>query len=225
MQQDNRQFPAHVHMVNHPLVKDKISRLRATKTDSKTFRDLVSEITQLVCFEATRDLPLTTAEIDTPVTRCVGHVLATQPAIVPILRAGLGMQEGMLSMLPTAQVFHIGLYRDEMTFSPIEYYNKLPSKCHAKYIYLLDPMLATAGSACAAIDILKNWTETSPELAPKITFICLLASPGGIKTLTSRHPDVEIFTANIDEGLNDHGFITPGAGDVGDRLFNTVRKA
>jgi uracil phosphoribosyltransferase len=150
-----------------------------------------------------------------------GARVAGRQAIVPILRAGLGMQEAMLSMLPTAQVQHIGLYRDEVVLAPVEYYNKLPSICTVSQIYLLDPMLATAGSACAAVDILKSWAETSATPV-QIKFLCIMAAPEGIAKFTARHPDVEVFVAQVDQCLNEKGYILPGLGDCGDKLFGTT---
>jgi uracil phosphoribosyltransferase len=204
-----------LHITSHPLVQSKISMLRDINTGNKEFRELVSEVATLLCYEATRDLELQNTSVQTPVAMAEGKVCTQKFGIVPILRAGLGMVDGILSLLPTAKVGHIGLYRDPDSLKPVEYYCKLPPDCEEREIFLLDPMLATGGTATAAIGYLKA------RGVKRIKFLCLLAVPEGVKKLQAEHPDVEIFTAAYDERLNDHGYIIPGLGDAGDRLFGT----
>ena len=203
-------------IMEHPLIQHKVSRLRDKTTGSKEFRELVREISGLMCYEATRNLPLEDFEVETPITTTTGKRIAGKNlSIVPILRAGLGMVDGMLDLLPTAKVGHIGLYRDPETLNPVEYYCKLPSDVEERDFFVLDPMLATGGSAVAAIQFIKDRGATS------INFLCLLAAPEGLKTLQEAHPDVNIYCAALDEKLNDHAYIIPGLGDAGDRLFGT----
>jgi len=203
-------------IIDHPLLQHKMALLRDRETGSKEFRELVKELAMLICYEATRDLPLTTAEIETPVCRMEANVLAnTRLAIVPILRAGLGMADGMLSLIPTAKVGHIGLYRDPNTLQPVEYYCKLPDELEAYTVLLLDPMLATGGTASAAVQFLKD------RGVKDIKILSLIASPEGVKKVTGDHSDVRIYTAAFDKGLNEHGYIVPGLGDAGDRIFGT----
>lgn len=205
-----------VFIMDHPLIQHKVSRLRCTDTGSKEFRELVREIAQLMCYEATRDLPLEDFELETPVAKTIGKRIAGKNlSIVPILRAGLGMVDGMLDLVPTAKVGHIGLYRDPETFLPVEYYCKLPQDVAEREFFVLDPMLATGGSAVAAIQFIKD------RGAKNINFLCLIAAPEGLKTLQEAHPDVNIYVASLDEKLNDHAYIIPGLGDAGDRLFGT----
>ncbi len=205
-----------VFIMDHPLIQHKVSRLRCTDTGSKEFRELVREIAQLMCYEATRDLPLEDFELETPVAKTIGKRIAGKNlSIVPILRAGLGMVDGMLDLVPTAKVGHIGLYRDPETFLPVEYYCKLPQDVAEREFFVLDPMLATGGSAVAAIQFIKD------RGAKNINFLCLIAAPEGLKTLQEAHPDVSIYVASLDEKLNDHAYIIPGLGDAGDRLFGT----
>ena len=205
-----------VKIMDHPLIQHKISLLRDSSTSSKEFRELVSEIAMLMCFEATRDLPLKEVEIETPVGTARCNILNNvKIAFVPILRAGLGMVEGMLQMIPAAKVGHIGMYRDPDTLIPEEYYCKLPPDIARRDVYVLDPMLATGGSAVAAIDGLKR------RGVKHIKLMDLIAAPEGIEAVQKAHPDVEIFVAAIDEKLNDHGYIVPGLGDAGDRIFGT----
>ena len=205
-----------VFIMQHPLIQHKVGRLRSKETGSKEFRELVREISQLMCYEATRNLPLENYEIETPITTTTGKRIAGKNlSIVPILRAGLGMVDGMLDLLPTAKVGHIGLYRDPETLTPVEYYCKLPNDISERDFFVLDPMLATGGSAVAAIQFIKDRGATS------ICFLCLIAAPEGLKTLQSAHPDVKIYAAALDENLNEHAYITPGLGDAGDRLFGT----
>ena len=205
-----------VFIMDHPLIQHKVSRLRCIDTGSKEFRELVSEISQLMCFEATRDLPLEDYELETPIGKATGKRIAGKNlSIVPILRAGLGMVDGMLDLVPTAKVGHIGLYRDPETLQPVEYYCKLPQDIQERDLFVLDPMLATGGSAVAAVQFIKD------KGAKNINFLCLIAAPEGLKCLQEAHPDVNIYVACLDEKLNDHGYIVPGLGDAGDRLFGT----
>lgn len=203
-------------IVNHPLLQHKVSLLRDKTTGTKEFRDLVSEIAMLLCYEATRDLPVEEVEIETPIAIAKTNVLAGRKlALVPILRAGLGMVDGMLNMIPAAKVGHIGLYRNEETLEPVEYYCKLPSDIAEREVIVLDPMLATGGSASDAIAQIKK------HGAKHIKFIGLIAAPEGIKALHEKHPDVDIYVAQLDEKLNENGYIVPGLGDAGDRIFGT----
>lgn len=205
-----------VYEMDHPLIKHKLTFLRDKNTGSKEFRELVSELSMLMGYEVTRDMELEEIEIETPVTKMKSQVIAGKKVgIVPILRAGLGMVDGMLSLLPAAKVGHIGLYRDPETLLPVEYYCKLPQDVNERLLIVVDPMLATGGSAVAAIDFLKE------RGASHIKFVCLIAAPEGIKVLQDAHPDVNIYVANIDEKLNEHAYIVPGLGDAGDRLFGT----
>ena len=205
-----------VMIFDHPLIQHKISLMRDKHTTTKEFRELVSEVAMLMAYEVTRDLPLREVEIETPVAMARTKVLDGKTvAIVPILRAGLGMVDGMLSLLPMAKVGHIGLYRDPETLQPVEYYCKLPEDVADRDVILMDPMLATGGSAVAAITFLKNRGITS------IKFMCLIAAPEGVEAIHNAHPDVPIFCAALDQKLNDHAYIVPGLGDAGDRLFGT----
>ena len=206
-----------ITVFDHPLIQHKISILRSADTDRKNFRELIDEITMFMCYEALRDLPLAEVEVTTPITTTKCKMLAGEDiAVVPILRAGLGMVSGILNMVPNAAVGHIGLYRDEETLEPHEYYCKLPKKIDQRQIILLDPMLATGGSAVAAINFIKA------HGGKKIKFMCLIASPIGMETITKAHPDVEVYCAHMDECLNEKGYIVPGLGDAGDRLFGTL---
>ncbi|MBR2751104.1 MAG: uracil phosphoribosyltransferase [Clostridiales bacterium] len=203
-------------LFDHPLIQHKISILRDKQTSTKEFRELVHELAMLMAYEVTRDLPLKEVDIETPVASTKAKVLAGKKiALVPILRAGLGMVDGMLSIIPNAKVGHIGLYRDPNTLKPVEYYCKLPDDIQNREVILLDPMLATGGSASAAITFLKERGIKS------IKFVCLISAPDGIERLQKDHPDVPIFCAAKDERLNDHAYIIPGLGDAGDRLFGT----
>lgn len=205
-----------VHLISHPLVQHKLTILRDKSTGPKDFRELLEEVSMLMAYEVTRDMPLEDQEVETPIQTMTGKVLAgRQVGVVPILRAGLGMVNGVLRLIPNAKVGHIGVYRDPETLKPVEYYCKLPVDVEDRTVIVLDPMLATGGSAAAAIGFLKERNVNS------IKFMCLLAAPEGIELLTKEHPDVPIFTAAIDERLNDHGYIVPGLGDAGDRLFGT----
>ena len=205
-----------VEIVDHPLIQHKISLLRDRNTGTKEFRDLVSEIAMLLCYEATRDLPTEEVEVETPVALARTKVLAGRKlALVPILRAGLGMVDGMLNLIPAAKVGHIGMYRNEETLVPVEYYCKLPNDINEREVIVLDPMLATGGSAVAAIQMLKE------SGAANIKFMCIIAAPEGLNTLTEAHPDVQVYCAALDEKLNDDKYIVPGLGDCGDRIFGT----
>lgn len=205
-----------VHVLDHPLIQHKLSLIRDEETGSKDFRELVEEVAMLMAYEVTRDFPLEEIEVKTPVARTKTKVIAGRKVgLVPILRAGLGMVDGMLKLIPTAKVGHIGLYRDPETLKPVEYYCKLPTDIEERDLIVIDPMLATGGSASAAITFLKQRGVRSIKL------MCLIAAPEGIKAVTSEHNDVEIFVAAVDEKLNDHGYIVPGLGDAGDRLFGT----
>ena len=203
-------FPSH-----HPLVAHKLTRLRDKKTDPKKFRELVRELAGLLAYEATADLTLQPRRTETPLAMVEAWELKEKIGLVPILRAGLGMVEGVWGLMPTAEVWHIGLYRDERTLKPVEYYNKLPIEPTVSVCLILDPMLATGGSATATVDVLKRWGVT------KIKFVGLIGAPEGIRLLQSRHPEVPIHLAAIDERLNDRGYILPGLGDAGDRQFGT----
>lgn len=205
-----------ITIFNHPLIQHKLSILRDKSTGSKQFRELVSEIAMLMCYEATRDLDLEEVEVETPICKTKGMKLAGRKlAFVPILRAGLGMLDAMLSMVPAAKVGHIGLYRDEKTHEPVEYYNNLPSDISERDVFVLDPMLATGGSAVDAISIIKRFNPRS------IKFLCIIAAPEGIEVLSQSHPDVQIFCASKDSHLNENCYIVPGLGDAGDRIYGT----
>lgn len=199
----------------HPLIKNKMSILRNKETGTKEFKELIGEITMLLTYEATRDLPLEEIDVETPVATAHCEKLAKDVVIVPILRAGIGMVDGMTSLIPTAKVGHIGLYRDPETLKPVEYYSKVPSNIAESEVFLVDPMLATGGSAEAALQFLKE------KGAKKITMICIVAAPEGVQALQKNHEDVDIYTAVFDSRLNDHGYIVPGLGDAGDRIFGT----
>lgn len=207
---------ANVHILDHPLIQHKLTFIRDKQTGSKEFRELVEELSMLMAYEVTRSLTLEDYEVETPVTTTKAKVIAGKKlGIIPILRAGLGMVNGMLRLVPAAKVGHIGLYRDPETLQPVEYYAKLPSDIAERDLIVVDPMLATGGSAVAAIDYLKRQGATS------ISFVCLIAAPEGVQKLQSAHPDVDIYTAAVDEYLNEHAYIVPGLGDAGDRLFGT----
>ena len=203
-------------VLDHPLIQHKLTIMRDKNTGSKEFRELLNEISMLMAYESTRDLPLTEVEVETPIQACKAHVLAGKKlGVVPILRAGLGMLDGVLEIIPAARVGHIGLYRDPETLEPVEYYCKLPTDVKERDLIVLDPMLATGGSASAAISFIKNRGCRS------IRMMNLIAAPEGIERVQKDHPDVDIYVACVDEKLNDHGYIIPGLGDAGDRLFGT----
>ena len=208
---------AKVHVMDHPLITHKISYIRSEEVGTKEFREMIGEIAQLMCYEATRDLKLEDVQIKTPICEMTGKSLAGKKlAIVPILRAGLGMVDGFLTLIPAAKVGHIGLYRDPETLEPVEYYCKLPNDISERQAIVLDPMLATGGSAAAAIDFLKE------HGAKRIKLMCIIAAPEGVEAVTKAHPDVEVFCGVIDEKLNENCYIVPGLGDAGDRLFGTL---
>ncbi|MEA4970047.1 MAG: uracil phosphoribosyltransferase [Candidatus Pelethousia sp.] len=205
-----------VVVINHPLVQHKLTYLRDENTGSKEFRELVGELAMLLTYVATRDLPLEETTVKTPVAEAKTFVLSGKKlGIVPILRAGLGMVDGMTSLIPAARVGHIGLYRDPQTLKPVDYYSKLPPDTSERDMIIVDPMLATGGSAVAGIDVIKRAGAKSVKL------VCIIAAPEGVEAVQTAHPDVDIFIAAIDEKLNDHGYIVPGLGDAGDRLFGT----
>ncbi|MED3661379.1 uracil phosphoribosyltransferase [Ureibacillus terrenus] len=205
-----------VYVFDHPLIQHKLTYIRDKNTSTKEFRELVDEVATLMAFEITRDLPLKEIEIETPITKAKTKVLAGKNiALVPILRAGIGMVDGVLKLIPTAKVGHIGLYRDPETLKPVEYYVKLPQDVEEREFIVVDPMLATGGSAIEAINALKK------RGAKNIKFMCLIAAPEGVEALQKAHPDVDVFIAALDEKLNEHGYIVPGLGDAGDRLFGT----
>ncbi len=205
-----------VVIMDHPLIQHKIGYIRRTETGTNDFRQTVSEIAMLICYEATRDLQLRDVEIETPICKTTVKVLKGRKlAIVPILRAGLGMVDGMLTLIPTAKVGHIGLYRDPDTHKPVEYYCKLPADCAEREVFVVDPMLATGGSAAAAIQMLKD------KGCKKIHFLCIIGAPEGLEVLKKAHPDVDIYVGALDEKLNENAYIVPGLGDAGDRIFGT----
>ncbi len=209
--------PKTLFVMDHPLIQHKLTFLRDKATGTKEFRELVSEIATLMCYEATRDLPLMDVETETPMQKTTTQVIAGRKlAFVPILRAGLGMVDGMLQLVPSAKVGHIGLYRDHDTLKPVEYYNKLPQDITERDVIVLDPMLATGGSAIDAITIVKRSQPKS------IKFLCIIAAPEGIRALQEAHSDVQVYCAAVDEKLNENGYILPGLGDAGDRIFGTI---
>ena len=207
---------SNVHVMDHPLIQHKIGIIRREETGSKDFRMMIGEIAMLMCYQATRDLKLQDVEIETPICKMVGKELSGKKlAVVPILRAGLGMVDGMLSMIPAAKVGHIGLYRDPETYEPVEYYCKLPTDCDEREVFVVDPMLATGGSSVAAIQMLKE------KGVKHIRFMCIIAAPEGVERMQKEHPDVDIYIGALDEKLNEHKYIIPGLGDAGDRIFGT----
>lgn len=211
MEKDN------IFIMDHPLIQHKLTFLRDKNTGTKHFRELVNEIATLMCYEATRDLPLVDVQTETPMMTATTKVISGRKmAFVPILRAGLGMVDGMLNLVPSAKVGHIGLYRDHETLQPVEYYNKLPQDIEERDVIVLDPMLATGGSAIDAISIVKRSKPKS------IKFLCIIAAPEGLKALAEAHPDVNIYCASVDVKLNENGYILPGLGDAGDRIFGTI---
>ena len=203
-------------IMDHPLIQHKIGIIRKKDTSSKEFREMISEIAMLMCHEATRDLKLADVEIDTPICKTtVKELKGKKLAVVPILRAGLGMVDGMLAMIPAAKVGHIGLYRDPETLEPVEYYCKLPADCANREVFVVDPMLATGGSSSAAIQMLKD------KGVKNIRLMCIIAAPEGVKKMQEDHPDVDVYIGALDDHLNEHGYIVPGLGDAGDRIFGT----
>ena len=207
---------AKVVVMDHPLIQHKIGYIRRTDTGTKDFRETIAEIANLICYEATRDLKLKDVEIETPICKTTVKELAGKKlAVVPILRAGLGMVDGVLQLVPAAKVGHIGLYRDPETLEPVEYYCKLPADCAQREVFVVDPMLATGGSSVAAIKLLKD------RGCKNIHFMCIIAAPEGVERMKKEHPDVDIYIGSLDEKLKEHGYIVPGLGDAGDRIFGT----
>lgn len=206
----------HVHVSEHPLVLHKLALLRDNATPPPKFRQLTHELAQLLFFEATQDLPLEPYTLQTPLTSCTGQRIRAALGLVPILRAGLGMAEAIQNLVPAAQVWHLGLYRDHATMQPVTYYNKLPPRVSIDIGFVVDPMLATGGSAVAALDILKRWG------VPQLRFLGLIAAPEGVQAIEQHHPDVPIFLSALDSHLNEHCYIVPGLGDAGDRQFGTA---
>ncbi|WP_274362449.1 uracil phosphoribosyltransferase [Paenibacillus thermotolerans] len=205
-----------VFLCDHPLIQHKLTYIRDERTNTKDFRELVDEVATLMAYEITRDIPLESTQVKTPVAVTESKIISGRMlGLIPILRAGLGMVDGILKLIPAAKVGHIGLYRDPDTLQPVEYYAKLPTDVTERELIVIDPMLATGGSAIAAIELLKK------RGCNQIKLMCLIAAPEGVKAMQEAHPDVDIYTASIDEYLNDHGYIIPGLGDAGDRLFGT----
>lgn len=205
-----------LHVLEHPLIQHKLTYIRSKDTGTKEFRQLVQEVAMLMAYEITRDLPLAETQVQTPVSSANTKVIAGKTlALVPVLRAGLGMVDGILAMIPNAKVGHVGLYRDPETLQPVEYYCKLPQHMQERDVIVVDPMLATGGSAVAAITAVKQRGAVSIKL------MCLVAAPEGVEKVRAAHPDVDIYAASVDDGLNSHGYIVPGLGDAGDRLFGT----
>ena len=207
-----------VNVIAHPLIQHKLTILRKKETGTKDFRHLLDEIGMLMTYEVTRNFPLKDVEIETPICKCMGKELADtrKLCVVPILRAGIGLQNGVVNMIPTAKIGHIGLYRDPETLKPVEYYCKMPADINQRTMLVVDPMLATGGSSAAALTMLKE------KGAKKLILMCLVAAPEGVKVLNEEHPDVPIYVAALDEKLNEHGYIVPGLGDAGDRIFGTL---
>lgn len=206
-----------VNVINHPLIQHKLTLMRKKETGTKDFRELLEEISMLMTYEITRDFPLEEVDIETPVTKCKGWVLAGRKVgVVPILRAGLGMLNGVVNMIPAARVGHVGMYRDPATLKPVEYYCKLPSDVAERTLIVVDPMLATGGSSAAALSLLKE------KGAKSMVLMCLVAAPEGVEVINKEHPDVPLYVAAVDEKLNDKGYIVPGLGDAGDRIFGTL---
>ncbi|WP_018659590.1 uracil phosphoribosyltransferase [Allofustis seminis] len=206
-------------VIEHPLIKHKLTLLRDENTGTKDFRQLVNELARLLAYEVSRDLPLEDVQVKTPLTTTVQKQLSGKKVvIVPILRAGLGMVDGILDLIPAARVGHVGMYRDEKTMQPVEYFVKMPNNLEDRHIYLVDPMLATGGSAIAAVDALVKRGAKKEN----IKFICLVSAPEGVRAFTEAHPDIQVYTAALDEKLNDNAYILPGLGDAGDRLYGTL---
>ncbi|HEX5239450.1 MAG TPA: uracil phosphoribosyltransferase [Candidatus Limnocylindrales bacterium] len=214
------ELPPNLHVSTHPAVQHKLSILREASTEPKKFREVVRELSWLLGYEALADARLRDIEVHTPLETMPGKQLGDRIGLIPILRAGLGMVDAMLELMPTAEVWHLGLFRDERTLRPVEYYNKLPTTATVDLCLILDPMLATGGSATAAIEVLKRWGAVHPV---RIKLLNLIAAPEGVKAVSEAHPDVEIYCAALDRQLNDKGYILPGLGDAGDRQFGTGR--
>lgn len=209
--------PMNVHVIDHPLIQHKLTIMRMKETGTKDFRELLEEISMLMAYEITRDFPLKDVEIETPICKCTEKMLAGKKVgVVPILRAGLGMLNGVVNMIPAARVGHVGMYRDPKTLKPVEYYCKLPGDVAERTLVVVDPMLATGGSSSAALSLLKE------KGAKHIILMCLVAAPEGVRVINHDHPDVPLYVAAIDEKLNEKGYIVPGLGDAGDRIFGTL---
>ena len=209
--------PMNVHVIDHPLIQHKLTIMRMKETGTKDFRELLEEISMLMAYEITRDFPLKEVEIETPICKCKEKMLAGKKVgVVPILRAGLGMLNGVVNMIPAARVGHVGMYRDPKTLKPVEYYCKLPGDVAERTLVVVDPMLATGGSSSAALSLIKE------KGAKHIILVCLVAAPEGVRVINHDHPDVPLYVAAIDEKLNDKGYIVPGLGDAGDRIFGTL---
>lgn len=206
---------SNLYIIDHPLVQSKVTKLRSIETGNKEFRELTSEIASLICYEATKDIPMENIEVETPLGKTDGKIISKKIGLVPILRAGIGMLDGILNLIPTAKVGLIGLYRDPDTLLPVEYYCKLPVDADQREILLLDPMLATGGTASAAIQFMKE------REIKNIKLLSIISSPEGVKKIQNDHSDIDIYTAAYDKGLNEHGYIVPGLGDAGDRLYGT----
>jgi uracil phosphoribosyltransferase len=204
-----------LHILDHPLIQQKLYYLRSRKSNNLSFRNMLDEIGALMVYEVTRNLPVDEREVETPLEITTGYVLSKQVTLVPILRAGLAMCDGILKLIPQARVGHLGLYRDKDSLKPVEYYSKFPSDMHESEIIIIDPMLATGGSAAAAVDFVKKTGAQS------IRFVCLVASPEGVQVMADRHGDIPLYTAALDRQLNEHGYILPGLGDAGDRIYGT----
>jgi len=204
-----------LHILEHPLIQQKLYYLRSKKSNNLSFRNMLDEIAALMVYEVTRNLPLDEREVETPLEKTTGYVLSKKLTLVPILRAGLAMCDGILKLIPQARVGHLGLYRDKDTLKPVEYYSKFPSDMNESEVIIIDPMLATGGSAVAAVDFVKKTGVTN------IRFVCLVASPEGVKLMAERHGNIQIYTAALDRQLNEHGYILPGLGDAGDRIYGT----
>jgi uracil phosphoribosyltransferase len=215
-------LPPNLHVSRHPAVLHKLGILRDEKTEPKKFREVVRELSWLLGYEALADARVRTKQVTTPIETMEGHELGERIGLIPILRAGLGMVDAMLELMPTAEVWHLGLFRDERTLRPVEYYNKLPDSANVDLCLILDPMLATGGSATAAIEVLKRWGAVKPV---RIKLLNLIAAPEGVNAVADAHPDVEIHCAALDRQLNDKGYIMPGLGDAGDRQFGTGKPA
>jgi uracil phosphoribosyltransferase len=215
------ELPPNFHVSQHPAVRHKLRILRDEDTEPKKFREIVRELSWLLGYEALADARLRPREVRTPLETMAGHELADRIGLIPILRAGLGMVDAMLELMPTAEVWHLGLFRDERTLRPVEYYNKLPDSASVDLCLILDPMLATGGSATAAIEVLKRWGAVTPV---RIKLVNLIAAPEGVRAVAEAHPDVDMYCAALDRQLNDRGYILPGLGDAGDRQFGTAHR-
>ncbi|KZO99495.1 armadillo/beta-catenin/plakoglobin [Calocera viscosa TUFC12733] len=209
----------HTHLISHPVVAAKLTALRSTAASPKTFREGVHTLSLFLAIEASRDLPLFSIPLQTPITQTTGALLASRIGVVPILRAGLGMTDGLLHLFPDANVFHVGLFREKATLQPVEYYSKLPESVEVDLVYIVDPLIATGGTACAAVNMIVEWGVPIQN----IRFLAILASAPGLERIHSEFPDLHVWTAAVDPELTDTGLISPGLGDTGDRLFNTMR--